>query len=74
MTVDDKSPPNSWQQEMDRMPWKYKTPGSPDINEILARMGRNGMWQEARAISDEISRLKADLFSARERLAVYARK
>jgi hypothetical protein len=71
MTLDDKSPPNSWQQEMDRMPWKYKEPGRLNVNDVLARMRQNGLWLEANTIAEEISRLRAELFSARERLSIH---
>jgi hypothetical protein len=53
------------------MPWKYREPGSPNVNDILARMRQNGLWLEANAIAEEISRLRAELFSVRERLSIH---
>lgn len=69
--IDDKSPPGSWQEEMNRMPWKWGQHPSIPPNEALARLQARNLYVEYTALSDEIRRLQADLFSARERLARY---
>ena len=69
--IDDESPPGSWQEEMSRMPWKWGQHPSIPPNEALARLQARNLLVEYTALSDEIRRLQADLFSARERLARY---
>lgn len=69
--IDDQSPPGSWQEEMNRMPWKWSQHSSIPPNEALARLQARNLYVEYTSLSDEIRRLQADLFSARERLARY---
>jgi len=59
MTIDDKSPPGSWQREMDMMPWKYSQQAK--IDEALAAIRKSGMALEANLLAQEINVLKAEL-------------
>jgi hypothetical protein len=59
MTIDDKSPPGSWQREMDMMPWKYSQQAK--IDEALAAIRRAGYQLEANLLAQEISVLKAEI-------------
>lgn len=59
MTIDDKSPPGSWQREMDMMPWKYSQQAK--IDEALAAIRKVGMALEANLLAQEISVLKAEI-------------
>jgi len=59
MTIDDKSPPGSWQREMDMMPWKYSQQAK--IDEALASIRKSGMALEANLLAQEINVLKAEL-------------
>jgi len=63
MTVDNKSPPGSWQREMERMPWKYSQQAK--IDEALASMRKAGLKLEASVLAQEISVLKAELEALR---------
>lgn len=64
--VDKDSPPGSWKNEMDRMPWKYGDRASQDINTCLAQIRFRGMWAEANHIAQEITSLRAEIASLRE--------
>jgi len=59
MIIDDKSPPGSWQREMDMMPWKYSQQAK--IDEALAAIRKSGMAFEANLLAQEINVLKAEL-------------
>lgn len=69
--IDDESPPGSWQEEMNRMPWKWSQHSSIPHTEALARLQARNLYVEYTSLRDEIDRLRSDLFSARERLARY---
>jgi len=63
MTVDNKSPPGSWQREMERTPWKYSQQAK--IDEALATIRKSGMAFEANVLAQEINVLKAELKALR---------
>ena len=64
-TVDNESPPGSWKDEMDRMPWRYSQ--QTKVNEALASIRQAGLVLEANILAQEISVLKAELAALRER-------
>lgn len=64
MTIDDQSPPGSWQREMDMMPWKYSQ--QVKIEEALASIRRAGFQIEANLLAQEINVLKAEIEALRE--------
>lgn len=59
MTVDDISPPGSWQREIELQPWKYKQ--EQKVGWALSEMRLRGMFKEADILAQEISVLKAEL-------------
>ena len=59
MTIDDISPPGSWQREIELQPWKYKQ--EQKVGWALSEMRLRGMFKEADILSQEISVLKAEL-------------
>ena len=59
MSVDNDSPPGSWRDEMQRMPWKYSQ--QTKIEEALATLRRSGFALEANLFAQEINVLKAEV-------------
>ena len=59
MTVDDISPPGSWQREIELQPWKYKQ--EQKVGWALSEMRLRGMFKEADILSQEIIALKAEV-------------
>ena len=59
MTIDDISPPGSWQREIELQPWKYKQ--EQKVGWVLSEMRLRGMFKEADILAQEISVLKAEL-------------
>jgi hypothetical protein len=59
MTVDDISPPGSWQREIELQPWKYKQ--EQKVGWALSEMRLRGMFKEADILAQEISVLKAEV-------------
>ena len=59
MTIDNVSPPGSWQREMEMMPWKYSQQAK--IDEALASIRKSGMALEANLLAQEINVLKAEV-------------
>jgi hypothetical protein len=59
MTVDNISPPGSWQREIELQPWKYSQQAK--IDEALASIRKSGMALEANLLAQEISVLKAEV-------------
>ena len=64
MAVDNESPPGSWRDEMERMPWKYSQ--NQKVDWALAELRIRGMWTEATVLANEINVLKAELESLRQ--------
>lgn len=65
MAVDNESPPGSWRDEMERMPWKYSQ--NQKVDWALAELRIRGMWTEATVLANEINVLKAELGSLRRK-------
>lgn len=65
MTVDNESPPGSWRDEMARMPWRYSQ--QVKVEQALAMIRQAGLPVEANILAQEISVLKAELETLRER-------
>jgi hypothetical protein len=61
--VDNESPPGSWKDEMERMPWRYSQ--QVKIEEALAIIRRAGFMFEANVLAQEINVLKAELEALR---------
>jgi hypothetical protein len=59
MTVDNISPPGSWQREIELQPWKYKQ--EEKVGWALSEMRLRGMFKEADILSQEIVTLKAEV-------------
>jgi hypothetical protein len=59
MTVDNESPPGSWQREIELQPWKYKQ--EEKVGWALSEMRLRGMFKEADILSQEIVTLKAEV-------------
>lgn len=59
MTIDDISPPGSWQREIELQPWKYKQ--EQKVGWALSEMRLRGMFKEADILAQEISVLKAEV-------------
>ena len=59
MTIDDISPPGSWQREIELQPWKYKQ--EQKVGWALSEMRLRGMFKEADILAQEISVLNAEL-------------
>lgn len=62
-TVDTESPPGSWKDEMERMPWRYSQ--QTKIEEALATLRKCGFGIEANLFAQEINVLKAELEALR---------
>ena len=60
MTVDNDSPPGSWQREIDLMPWKYNSPQEEKVRLALAELRSQGLWEIARVLEQEIVTLRAE--------------
>jgi hypothetical protein len=63
MTVDNQSPPGSWQREIELQPWKYKQ--EEKVGWALSEMRLRGMFKEADILSQEIITLKAEVEALR---------
>ena len=63
VTIDDISPPGSWQREIELQPWKYKQ--EEKVGWALSEMRLRGMFKEADILSQEIITLKAEVESLR---------
>ena len=63
MTIDDISPPGSWQREIELQPWKYKQ--EEKVGWALSGMRLRGMFKEADILVQEITALKAEVASLR---------
>ena len=63
MTVDNQSPPGSWQREIELQPWKYKQ--EEKVGWALSEMRLRGMFKEADILVQEITALKAEVESLR---------
>jgi hypothetical protein len=59
MTVDNISPPGSWQREIELQPWKYKQ--EEKVGWALSEMRLRGMLKEADILAQEIITLKAEV-------------
>ena len=59
MTIDDISPPGSWQREIELQPWKYKQ--EEKVGWALSEMRLRGMFKEADILVQEITTLKAEV-------------
>lgn len=59
MIIDDKSPPGSWQKQIELMPWKFKQ--EEKVGWALSEMRLRGMFQEADILAQEINVLKAEV-------------
>ena len=66
-SIDNESPPGSWRDEIERMPWKYSQ--NEKVDWALAAMRMRGMWTEASILAQEINVLKAELEAERARCA-----
>ena len=64
VTVDNESPPGSWKNEMDRMPWRYSE--QVKVEQALATIRQAGLPVEANILAQEINVLKAELAALRE--------
>lgn len=64
-TIDNESPPGSWEREIERMPWKFQQ--EEKVGWALSQMRLRGMFKEADIITQEISTLKAELESLRKK-------
>ena len=60
MTVDNVSPPGSWQREIDLMPWKYNTSQEERVRLALSELRAKGLWEIARVLEQEIATLRAE--------------
>lgn len=65
MSVDNESPPGAWRDEMARMPWRYSQ--QVKVDEALAEIRRAGLALEANVLAQEISVLKAEVESLRNK-------
>ncbi len=65
MAIDNESPPGSWKDEMERMPWKYSQ--NQKVDWALAELRIRGLWTEATVLANEINVLKAELESLRRK-------
>jgi hypothetical protein len=65
MAVDNESPPGSWRDEIERMPWKYSQ--NQKVDWALAELRIRGLWTEATVLANEINVLKAELESLRRK-------
>jgi hypothetical protein len=63
MTIDDESPPGSWQREIELQPWKY--PQQMRVEWALYEIRLRGLRTEATILSQEIDSLKKELESLR---------
>ena len=64
VTVVNESPPGSWKNEMDRMPWRYSE--QVKVEQALATIRQAGLPVEANILAQEINVLKAELAALRE--------
>lgn len=61
--VDNESPPGSWKDEMDRMPWRFSQ--QVKVEEALKTIRQSGLWNEATVLALEIKTLRDELEAAR---------
>lgn len=69
--VDKDSPPGSWRDEIDRMPWKYGDSKTHTLNNCLAQIRFRGLWAEANYLAQEITALRAEIANLRETIERY---
>lgn len=63
MAIDNDSPPGSWKQEMERMPWKFSQ--HIKVEDALKTIRQSGLWNEATVLALEIKTLRDELEIAR---------
>lgn len=63
MAVDNESPPGSWKDEMERMPWRFSQ--QVKVDEALLTIRKSGLWHEATVLALEIKTLREELEAAR---------
>ena len=61
MTVDDKSPPGAWENEMKAAPWAYGQSQAKNVETALNNIRKAGLWEEARILSIEIKTLQMEV-------------
>ena len=61
MTIDDKSPPGAWGNEMKAAPWAYGQSQAKNVEQALNNVRKAGLWDEARILSLEIRTLQAEI-------------
>lgn len=61
MTIDDKSPPGAWANEMRAAPWGYGQSQVKNVEQALNLIRRAGLWEEARILALEIKTLKMEV-------------
>jgi hypothetical protein len=65
VSVDNESPPGSWQKEIELQPWKY--PQQQKVGWALSEMRLRGLLVEADILAQELSTLQAELSLLRAR-------
>lgn len=61
MIIDNDSPPGSWKNEMEKLPWGYGQTQNGQVREALAEIRRAGLWNDADVLEREILALKREL-------------
>lgn len=68
MTIDDKSPPGAWAQEMARAPWGYGQKKQHDrVAEALKQLRTRGLTDIAITLEQEIVSLKSKIRTLQEK-------
>ncbi len=61
MSVDDKSPPGAWANEMRAAPWGYGQSQAKNVEQALNLIRRAGLWDEAKILAMEIKVLQMEV-------------
>jgi hypothetical protein len=67
MTTDNISPPGAWQEEMNRMPWRYSQ--QVQVEQALAAIRNAGLHLEAQVLAIEITTLKNEIKDLRNAIS-----
>lgn len=61
MIIDNNSPPGSWRNELEKLPWGYGQSQNTQVKDALAEIRRAGLWSHADVLEREILTLRREL-------------
>lgn len=59
MVIDEESPAGAWERELKKIPWGYGQQREPTLDEIYAKLRREGFTREVDLIQRYVEMIKA---------------